>query len=193
MNKTKTGNCVTPWGLSHSVNYVGDHGIKWVSTSSHGGVFIPKNLNKMIPPRFRSASGWYEEDCQWSIPYSLLPVFFERQEVENAREVLKHWYPHVEARITGKVPHDSLMALSIIHKFNNRRKYLSLAAWGSWHKDVPQGMVGVFAGKGGRERNGNYPPDTSYFLVPETEYDARNGAQSFVIDEARHKRIEPIR
>jgi len=76
----------------------------------------------------------------------------------------------------------------------HHNEYLGLAAWGSWHDLVPDGMVGVFAGRGGRLPNGQYPNDSAWFLVPEVEYQARPPMPfSFIINEATHQRTCEIR
>lgn len=77
-------------------------------------------------------------------------------------------------------------------KENHAEDYITLAAWGDWHEQVPKGYVGVFAGKGGRLPNGNYPPDTKYFLVPKEEY-ANPPQPPFIIDTNRHAQCEPIK
>ena len=70
--------------------------------------------------------------------------------------------------------------------------YLTVAAWGDWHKSVPKGMVGVLAVRGGRTRTGQYASsDQRYFLVAGDEYDKRheNEAGCMVVDPARHPEV----
>lgn len=60
-----------------------------------------------------------------------------------------------------------------------------VSAFGSWHKDVPKGMVGVFAVQGGNPMSKVNPNKTKgYFLVSESEYDSRDNY--FVVDLAKH-------
>lgn len=60
------------------------------------------------------------------------------------------------------------------------------AAYGSWHKGVPEGYVGVFAIRGGwRYNQATDDAESQYFLVPKDEYNAR-GALPFVVDPSRH-------
>ena len=70
--------------------------------------------------------------------------------------------------------------------------YLVLTAWGDWHESVPKGKVAVFAGRGGRQANGQYPNDTAYFLVDKTEYIELRPSR-FVVDLSRHQQVAPIR
>lgn len=92
------------------------------------------------------------------------------------------------------IPFDEPMPLDDEDKFKIEHKndYISLAAWGDWHEKVEKGFVGVFAGRGGRTPEGSYPEDTAYFLVPSEEYETDKSRYGFVIDEARHTRIDPI-
>ena len=50
-----------------------------VSTASHGGIWLAPNMRERIPPPFNRA-GWYEEDCEWSIPATFIPEAFPRVE-----------------------------------------------------------------------------------------------------------------
>jgi len=65
--------------------------------------------------------------------------------------------------------------------------YLVLSAFGDWHKDVPEGQVGVFAGKGGRTKSGGYPEDCKWFLVPKANYQP-----DMVLDPAQLPEIAPL-
>lgn len=67
----------------------------------------------------------------------------------------------------------------LIFKTEHANDYLVLSAFGDWHKDVPEGFVGVFAGKGGRTENGHYPEETRWVLVPKSEYDPKMVVDSY--------------
>lgn len=64
--------CRTPWGKADSVCFLGQ-GILQISTPSHGGLKISPKLNSLIPSEFRHSDGWYEEDCDYAIPYYFIP------------------------------------------------------------------------------------------------------------------------
>lgn len=57
----------TPWGPAQDVieRFPGFYD---VGTASHGGVYVDPELAAEMPPMFRRRS-WYEEDCDWAIPY----------------------------------------------------------------------------------------------------------------------------
>lgn len=58
----------TPWGRSQGGNtYM--PGVDFYHTASHGGIKLALTLNEQIPPPFRNPEGWYEEDCEFAIPF----------------------------------------------------------------------------------------------------------------------------
>lgn len=86
----------TPWGKPQSIEQDGA-GITFYSTASHGGYFVEPELNLEIPEIFRSADGWYEEDCQYVIVIVFLSAHFFDLKPEKylaADQTLKAWYPH---------------------------------------------------------------------------------------------------
>jgi len=72
----------TPWGPAESVQDIGA-GILHVTTASHGGYFVPRELNALIPLAWRTHTfvargmiGWYEEDCDWCLVALAFPTTF---------------------------------------------------------------------------------------------------------------------
>jgi hypothetical protein len=81
----------SPWGTIDRVEPIGDSGLFFASTSSHGGYFVPTALNQRIPEEWRSATwrqlglaGWYEKDCDAVIVPICFPEFFDNAAVELA-------------------------------------------------------------------------------------------------------------
>ena len=68
MNEIAYEGMSTPWGKAQDIEIINDS-MAWVSTESHGGIKVSPYLNTMIPKILREKGGWYEEDCQWSIPF----------------------------------------------------------------------------------------------------------------------------
>ena len=85
----------TPWGDANDATDLGS-GILSVSTSSHGGLLIPKAMAKHIPKAVRDKfinksrqATWAEEDCEMPLaiaflveqldPYRLMVEFGEQQ------------------------------------------------------------------------------------------------------------------
>lgn len=66
----------------------------------------------------------------------------------------------------------------------NRDRFVTDAAWGSWHPSVPDGMVIVKA----QRRSDNR---TRYFLVPEQDY-ARRSPFGLVVQESQHMECASI-
>ena len=65
----------SPWGSIDNVTPLGPDAVA-VTTPSHGGIWVsPAGLAK-IPEPLRataySGGGWFEEDCDWCIPYLAL-------------------------------------------------------------------------------------------------------------------------
>lgn len=98
-------NSITPWGKAQSVEYI----TPWltrVDTVGHGGYKVDKTHNKIIPLYTRKISGWYEEDCAWSIVFSTLEDLIRQSVFDSEREycerifqskvhleTFKNWYP----------------------------------------------------------------------------------------------------
>ena len=106
--KTPSVGSHSPWG---GIDYVTEHhdGVCFVSTPSHGGVFVPEKVRRLLPEKFRGQA-WYEEDCEWAIPAYFLAGFFVGgpnfgDDIEDvraeARGVLERWYPEVLAEEVG--------------------------------------------------------------------------------------------
>lgn len=190
----------TPWGHAQHIDKV-DAGITLVSTAGHGGVKLNAARNAAVPGPLRNADGWYEEDCEiyiciWTFPVEFAawsytqnypadsPYLDAEASKERAAESIRRWFPDRWTEATGEV-----VTAEQSHVIREREFYaahagdwLTFAAWGSWHDEVPESMVGVVARVGGRP---NVHGQEGYFLVPEDEYDERSIA--FVVDLERHQ------
>lgn len=61
----------TPWGRSQGGNCFMP-GVTFYSTAGHGGLKVFQKLNREIPAALRHDDGWYEEDCDFAIPFYFL-------------------------------------------------------------------------------------------------------------------------
>jgi hypothetical protein len=65
----------SPWGMIDDVTSLGPEAVS-VTTPSHGGIWVTPAALAKIPEPLRattySGGGWFEEDCDWSIPYLAL-------------------------------------------------------------------------------------------------------------------------
>jgi hypothetical protein len=78
----------SPWGLIDSALPLGPDAIA-VSTPSHGGIWVSPSGMAKIPQPLRataySGDGWFEEDCDWCIPYLALGLHaFEAVDLQVA-------------------------------------------------------------------------------------------------------------
>lgn len=163
-----------------------------VSTASHGGVFCKKAANEQIPDYMRSADGWYEEDCDWSIPATVHVDLFPHLS-EEALSTLANWHPESWEKFTGKSlePGMSYQRDSSNFYRSHANDFIVVAAWSDtnpgWpHPDfpVPNNWVGVVGALGGG-RLIDVPRTERISFVPLEEYNERPRF-GFVIDPARH-------
>jgi len=65
----------SPWGKIDGVTPLGPDAVS-VTTPSHGGIWVTPDALARIPEPLRataySGGGWFEEDCDWCIPYLAL-------------------------------------------------------------------------------------------------------------------------
>ena len=65
----------SPWGPIQTTTPLGPDAVA-VTTASHGGLRISLTALARLPEPLRetpySGGGWFEEDCDWCIPYLLL-------------------------------------------------------------------------------------------------------------------------
>ena len=78
----------SPWGPVQSVEALGPDAV-FVTTASHGGLRLSDAALERLPPALQatpfSVGGWFEEDCDWALPY--LALRLDAFEVEPARGV----------------------------------------------------------------------------------------------------------
>ena len=91
----------TPWGKADYAETIAS-GIGIVGTPSHGGIKVDRKHNQLIPDYMRRTGGWYEEDCDWAIPFCVLAneiynrgncdkYIFKYITENNHKESLKSW------------------------------------------------------------------------------------------------------
>lgn len=90
----------TPWGAAQSVKPVGDEGILFASTASHGGFYVPDALLDRIPlanrrwaMKWSASPNWYEEDCCWAAVALAFPSLFTEEQRETARLLADRYCP----------------------------------------------------------------------------------------------------
>lgn len=78
----------SPWGPIQAVEPLGPDAVS-VTTASHGGLRISLTAWSRLPAAIRqtaySQDGWFEEDCDWALPYLALGLdAFERDAARAA-------------------------------------------------------------------------------------------------------------
>jgi len=165
----------TPWGMSdHVVDY--GNGIKFYGTPSHGGFKIPKKLNNQIPEYMRNENGWYEEDCEWSIPVvvGIFPSENRISALDGALHTFKQYFwQEYERFVNVVIPEgESWSKDEFLFIERNKNNYVVVSAVNS---DRFKEMVECYAIRGGRNHDGQYASnDEIHILIPEHEYDKRD-------------------
>ena len=81
----------SPWGAVDHADALGPDVIV-VSTPSHGGLWVSPEAMTSIPAALRataySSGGWFEEDCDWCIPYLALGLHRFEESPARAGETL---------------------------------------------------------------------------------------------------------
>jgi hypothetical protein len=80
----------SPWGLIDNVAPLGPDAVA-VTTPSHGGIWVSQAALERIPQPLRataySGGGWFEEDCDWCIPYLALGLHAFEEPAERRDSV----------------------------------------------------------------------------------------------------------
>jgi hypothetical protein len=175
----------SPWGWIQSVSELTE-GMWLVSTAGHGGIKLSRQMNAKMPKQLRREGGWYEEDCEAALVVLGFPEHFTRTQLDDAERSVKNWFPAAYEAYTGTVIPSSESFTKRNQEFAEATKtnWVVVAAWGSWQKGVPAGMVGTLATMGGIRGAG----EEKHFLVPEDEYQKRSPF-GFIIDPSRHQEV----
>jgi hypothetical protein len=170
----------SPWGKVQSA-VVKIPGIVEVSCAGHGGVKVDPKLNKKIPECVRQRGGWYEEDVEWAIVAVVFPEAYPNAQSE-ARNAIRDYYPEVCYPLTGEFPtvENSRQLRRLAFYQETQDKYVVISASGpsSFHPDIPQGAVKVWAVKRStREEKRfllkaeDYKQGEFGYVVPENAYE----------------------
>lgn len=179
----------SPWGSIHHVTEVAE-GIIEVSTASHGGIKLNRQLNAQVPEYMRRKGGWYEEDCEWCLPAVALKLDETISRYEGAKNTMKHWFADEYEKFFNVVlqPGESRDKDDRMWHEAHKNDWIVDAA-----KTAPDNMVIVTATQGGSrvpvktDKGWEYPPEKE-FLVSKEEYDARNPL-GFVINPEKHQEV----
>jgi DNA repair protein RadC len=85
-----TRGSTSPWGPVQTVTPLGPDVVA-VTTASHGGLRVSLTAFARLPEAIRetaySANGWFEEDCDWALPYLALGLDAFEGDAARAAEV----------------------------------------------------------------------------------------------------------
>jgi len=80
----------SPWGLIQTVTALGPDVVA-VTTASHGGLRVSLTALARMPEPLRqtaySEGGWFEEDCDWALPYLALGLNAFEADAARAADV----------------------------------------------------------------------------------------------------------
>lgn len=93
----------SPWGAIQTVDPLGPEVVS-VTTASHGGLRVSLTALARLPEPIRqtahSRDGWFEEDCDWALPYLALGLdAFEADAARGAEvwaaaiKTVQRWHP----------------------------------------------------------------------------------------------------
>jgi hypothetical protein len=97
----KTSYKTSPWGTVQDTTVLAE-GICSVTTASHGGIKLSAARQALMPEDWRCDGGWYEEDCDWCLPFVIfqadIMVYNDDYAVRNIAggdhfNTLKNWHP----------------------------------------------------------------------------------------------------
>ena len=81
----------SPWGPIQTVEPLGPDAVS-VTTAAHGGLRVSLTALARLPEAIRqtafSTNGWFEEDCDWALPY--LALGLDQFEADAARAAELH-------------------------------------------------------------------------------------------------------
>ncbi len=87
----------SPWGTIQDVEVIAD-GIVYVSTASHGGIWVASELLHRIKEEMQDyaaywsgSSQWFEEDCAAQCVVVSFPEHFPAEQVERAWDVVRRY------------------------------------------------------------------------------------------------------
>lgn len=90
----------SPWGVIDNVQRMSDDAYS-VSTPSHGGIVISETEWNQLDPTIQKASftrsRYFEEDCDWAIPYLLLNLGAQYR--KQAWESIERFHPKLASLI----------------------------------------------------------------------------------------------
>ena len=104
----------TPWGKADFAEELAE-GIISYSTPSHGGIWLSKErqtiIEKTIPhvKNFLGSFQWWEEDCDWSVPYVLFQddikangkAYHFEENLEIAKDTIKRFHPEITKEVAS--------------------------------------------------------------------------------------------
>ena len=97
-NKPPVEGSPTPWGYAQSVTQI-MKGIYVVKTASHGGAWVSRTAQRVLPGYMRTPDQWYEEDGEMTVMFDRLKhleVYQETHEDAWAKVFMRRPWNSVE-------------------------------------------------------------------------------------------------
>jgi hypothetical protein len=81
----------SPWGQVQEAHALGE-GVFAVSTSEHGGIYVPNAILDAMPPALKcnvyGRGNWFEEDVEWALVCVWKPSLFSADHIAAAIRTL---------------------------------------------------------------------------------------------------------
>jgi hypothetical protein len=98
----------TPWGTAQQSRKIA-HGIMEYSTAGHGGIHLSEKRMEHLrsigaDKPLWAGYGWYEEDCDWCVPFLAFPEEFKAywgDQYEEVLEIAKSTLRNVHPNLVG--------------------------------------------------------------------------------------------
>ena len=195
----------SPWGAVQFCDKLAD-GILSVSTAGHGGIKLDRKRNAAMPDYLRRSGGWYEEDCEWCLPF----VVFEADLLSSSDldtcsskaimegqhiSTMKNWYPDEYEQHTGRTlqPGESMKKDERSFYQENAGQLCVNCCYGDWKEGVPTGFVLVhtFTINADASWYGRQNGSGRSFLIPAEEYKQPETERrfGFIVDPSKHKEV----
>lgn len=193
----------TPWGTADHVSHPAP-GIVFASTSSHGGIKLSPERNRMIPPALRQSSGWYEEDYESNIVGMYYPEAFPHYKdgdnqaiMDSCAESVKNTQPDEYEQATGQkvTPEESRVLRERIAaadreavRAEHRGSFVSdTSSNHDSHADwIPEGYAILSA------RNDETGEERTFLLPKDEVYPNHRRADQVIIDPERHMDVTDV-
>lgn len=165
----------TPWGYAQTKRQQAP-GIWFVSTASHGGVWLAPDRQAEMPEALKQfkpwgesspGSPWYEEDCDWAIVALAFPGAFSESEIAAAWRTVETYQEAQPAFTAFKATPNGQAVAQIVAGYLARAK--ELFRLGSHGTILGGGWYGILVNEADHNRMVEFrDPQSKHYDLPPT-------------------------